>query len=99
MLEFRRRTQGDQLAFVQDGEAVAALGFFHQVSGDDDRDAFLISEDLQVLPEIATGARIEAGRRLVQQQDRWMMQQTFCELDAASHASRKSLDQFFHAIG
>ena len=68
VLQFRGRAQRDQLALVQDGEAVAALGFFHQVSGHNDRDALLIAQNLQVLPEIAAGARIEPGRRLVQQQ-------------------------------
>jgi len=30
------RSERYQVAFVQDGEAVAALGFFHQMGGDDD---------------------------------------------------------------
>src|ERR1035437_3043596 len=88
------RAQRYQTAFVQDGEAVAAFGFFHQVSGNDDRDALLIAEDLEVLPKVAPGAGIEAGRGLVEEQNLMMVEQAFGEFDAALHASGKC----FHAV-
>jgi hypothetical protein len=89
------RAERHQVAFIQDGQPVAAFGFFHQVGGHDDGDALLIAQDLQVLPKIAPGARIEAGGGLVEQQNLGMMKQTLGKLDAPLHASGES----FHAIG
>src|ERR1035437_7625260 len=88
------RAQRYQTAFVQDGEAVAAFGFFHQVRGDDDGDALLIAEDLEVLPKVAPGAGIEAGRGLVEEQNLRMVEQAFGQLDAALHTAGKC----FHAV-
>jgi hypothetical protein len=65
------------------------------VSGDDDGDALLIAEDLEVLPKVAPGAGIEAGGGLVEEQNLRMVEQSFGELDAALHASGKS----FYAVG
>ena len=90
-----RRAQRHQISFVQNGEPIAAFGFFHQMSRDDDRDALLIAKNLKILPKIAAGAGIEPGSRLVKQQNLGMMQQSLGQFDAALHASGKS----FHAIG
>ena len=92
------RAQRHQIAFIQNGEPVAAFGFFHQVGGDDDGDVLLIAEDLQVLPKIAPGAGIEAGGGLVEQQNLGMMKQTLGELDAALHASGESFDPIGGAV-
>ncbi len=89
------RAEGYQVAFIQNGEAVATFGLFHQVGRDDDRDAFLIAQNLEVLPKIAPRAGIEAGGGFVEEQNLGMMEQSFGELDAALHASGKSL----YAIG
>src|SRR5271156_452347 len=69
------RAERDQIAFVQNRETVAALGLLHEVSGDDDGDALLIAKNSEILPEVVARARIEAGRRLVEQQNFWMMEQ------------------------
>src|SRR5579862_6341429 len=58
----------------------------------------LIAQDLQVLPEVATGAGIEAGGRLVEQQDS-RMKKALSQFDAALHASRERLDAFLGTIG
>jgi len=60
-LEIPGRPQGDKLALIENGQAVATFGFFHQVGGDDDSYFFLVAEDLEVLPEIAAGAGVESG--------------------------------------
>src|SRR5271166_4186823 len=86
-----RSAQGHQVPLVQNGKTIAAFRFFHQVSGNDDGDAFLIAKDLQVLPKIAPRAGIEAGGGLVEKQNLGMMKQALGELDAALHASGKSL--------
>lgn len=90
-----RRAERYQIAFIQDGETIAALGFFHQVSGDNHGDMLLIPENRQILPKVAPGAGIEARRGLVEQQYFRMMEQAFGEFDAALHASGES----FHKIG
>ena len=60
-LQLRRGTQRDQVALVQNGQPVAVLGLFHQVSGHQDRDALLVAQSAQVLPHVAARARIETG--------------------------------------
>ena len=68
------------------------------MSGHDDGDALLIAQLLQVLPQIAARAGIEAGGRFIEQQDAGPVHQSFGQLDAALHAPGKSLDFLFGAI-
>src|ERR1039457_1976701 len=63
-----------KVAFVQNREAAATFGFFHQVGGHDDRDPLLIAEDLKILPKVAPGAGIEAGGGLVQKKNLRMVE-------------------------
>ena len=79
--------ESDEVALVQDGEAIAALGFFHEMGSDDDGDALLVAEDSEVLPEVAAGAGIETGGRFIEEQDLGMVEQTFREFDAALHSA------------
>lgn len=61
--------EGDDLSLVDDGDAVAkAFGLIHVVSGKDGRaaPALEISDDV---PELAAGLRIEAGGRLVEEEE------------------------------
>ena len=98
-LQFRRRAQRDDVAFGVDRQAIAALGLFHQVSGDQHGHAFFVAQNLQVLPQVAARAGIETGRRLIQQQHRRMMQQTLRQFQPPLHAAGKCLGFFFRAIG
>ena len=91
--------QRDHVAFGVNRQAIAALGLFHQVGGDQHGDVFFVAQNLQVLPEVATRARIEAGGRLVEQQNRRMMQQSLGQFETALHAAGKVLGFFFRAIG
>ncbi len=70
-----RRPEGDKVTFIQNGEAVAAFGFFHQVSSDDDGDPLLIAQDLKILPKVVPGSGIKAGSGFVEEQDFGMMEQ------------------------
>ena len=97
-LQFCRRAQGHQISFIHDGQAVAALGFFHQVRRHQHGHLFFVAQDLQILPQIAAGARIQARRWLIQQQDSGMVQQSFRQFDAALHAPGERFDSFFGAI-
>src|SRR6185437_8819483 len=69
------------------------------MSGDEDGDAVLVAEDAKVVPEIDTCSGIEAGRRLVEQQDRGRMDETLGELDATLLAAGQSLSQIAGAVG
>ncbi len=98
-LQFCRRAQRHQIAFIHDGEAVATLGFFHQMRGHQHRNVLFIAQDLQVLPQIAPRSRIKASRRLIEQQHSRMMQQALGQFDAALHAAGKSFHPFLGAVG
>src|SRR5580658_820806 len=93
-----RSAERYQIPFIQNSKTIAAFGLFHQVSSDDDRDALLIAENRQILPEVAPGAGIESGCRLVEQQYSRMMEQALGEFDAALHAAGKSLHEIARAV-
>src|ERR1700722_13416724 len=73
-LQLRRRAQSYQIAFIHNGQPVAALSFFHEMSSYQDRNTFFIAQDLQVLPEIAARAGVETRSGLVEQEDCGVMQ-------------------------
>ena len=98
-LQLRRRSQRDQVSFIHDGQPIAALGFFHQVRGYEHGDVLFVAQNLQILPQVAARAGIEAGGRFVEQQDAGMMQQSLGEFDAPLHAAGERLDAFLGAIG
>ena len=64
----RGRVEGHERAFVQDRDAIGLVGLFQQMRGQDDGDAVVAADLLQIVPQIAAGAGIEARARLVQQQ-------------------------------
>ena len=97
--QFRRSAQSDEVTFVHDGETVATLGFFHEVRGDQHAHVLFVAEDCQVLPEIAAGAGVEAGRGFVEKEDSGMMQEALRQFNAALHASGECFDAFFGAVG
>ena len=66
----RGRALGDDLRLVHDDEPVAQLlGLVHVVGREDERHAALL-EPVQAVPQQVAGLRVEAGRRLVEEQDR-----------------------------
>ena len=64
----RRRSLRQHAAAVEDRDAVAIFGLFHEMRGDDDGD-LLLGERRDALPELAPRQRIGAARRLVEEQD------------------------------
>src|SRR3989454_3679730 len=67
-LHAARRALRDQLAGDHDPQAVALLGLFQVVRGDEDRGA-LVRELIDHGPERAAGDRIHARRRLVEEEN------------------------------
>src|SRR6266536_2082284 len=96
--QFFRRAQRHQVAFVEDGQPVAAFRFLHQVGSDDDGNAFLVPQDLQVLPEIAPRAGIEAGGRFIEQQNLGMMEEALGQFNAPLHSTREGLHPVARAV-
>ena len=68
--QLARRALGDDLRLVHDHEPVAQLlGLVHVVGRQDERHAALL-EPVEPVPQQVAGLRVEAGRRLVEQQQR-----------------------------
>ena len=66
--QLARRAERDHLAVVDDGDAVAeALRLVHVVGGEQDRAAAGAELD-HLVPELDAALRVEAGRRLVQEE-------------------------------
>jgi hypothetical protein len=90
---------GDELAVIEDGEAVAVFGFVHEVGGDEDGDAIALADFQEVFPEVDAGTGVEAGAGFIEQQDARAVEQAFGELDAPAHAAAESADVFARALG
>ena len=88
-LQRDRRIERGQIALVHDRDAVGPLGFVQQMRREDDRHAVALADLLQVLPQVAARARIEAGRRLVEQQQPRAMQHAGGQFDAPPQAAGK----------
>ena len=67
-LEVGGRIERDDLALIDNGDAIAVLGFVHIVRGDEDGDLLALMEFADVLPDRGAGLRIEADRGLVEKQ-------------------------------
>ena len=66
--EFARRAEGDDLAVIDDGDAIAkAFGFFDVVRGHDDRLLFAAKLFDDVV-DFAADLRVEAGGGLVEEE-------------------------------
>src|SRR5215471_5067935 len=59
--------------------------------GNDNHDAFLITQSLQILPNIPSCARIKPSCRLIQQKNGRMMKQTFSKFQPPLHSAGKRL--------
>jgi hypothetical protein len=87
-----RRALGDDAAVVHDREAVAqALGLFHEVRGEHERLAFL-RQAAQPLPDQVARLRVEAGGRLVHENELRVVHQRARQRQAALHAAGERAD-------
>ena len=89
VLELGGRAEGQHLAVVDDGEAVAELvGLFHVVGGEQDGLAVAVqlAEDL---PQGDAALGIEAGGGLVEEQDRRVVHHGPGHHEALGHAARQ----------
>ena len=78
---------------VHEGDPVAAHPFVHEVRRHEDRDALLARKIDQELPEAVAGDRIDARRRLVQNQDLRLVQNGDGQGKPLAQAHRQILGQ------
>ena len=69
-LQLVRRPLGDHLAAVDDHHPVAGLRLLEIVGGEEERRPFLARQPLEEAPDAAAIDRVEAERRLVEEEDR-----------------------------
>ena len=94
-----RRALGDDAATVHHHQPVAQLlGFVHVVRGQHQRDAALL-EPVEAVPQDVAGLRVEAGGRLVEQQQVGFAHQRPGDREAALHATRQRVDAFVRSLG
>jgi hypothetical protein len=67
-LQVVRRRQCDELALIDQADAVAVLGLVHEMGGDHDRDPFF-HDAVDMVPEFAAGQGIHARGRFVEKKD------------------------------
>ncbi len=85
--QIARCALGHNAACVENREAVAeSLRFVHEMRRQQNRLAFL-QQTLQALPDQVTRLRIEAGGRLVEQQQVRIVHQRACQRQAPLHAA------------
>src|ERR1035437_8776341 len=89
---------GHDLALVQEHEAVAAVGFGQDVSGEQNGDAFVNAQAFDMVGEIAAGRRVESGGGFVHEQHLRLVEQRFGDLHAAAQTAGESIHQVLAAI-
>ena len=98
-ISWRGRTLGDDLRLVHDDEAVAELlGLVHVVGGQDQRHATLL-QPVEAVPEQVTRLRVEAGRRLVEEEQGRLVDQRPGDRQPPLHPARQRLDLVVLALG
>ena len=93
------RAEREQLAGVDDRDAIAEpLGFFHVVRRVDDGAAFAVQR-LDALEDLVARLRIDADRRLVEQQQLRIVHHRRGQVEAPLHAAGIAADAIALAIG
>src|SRR5690606_19891408 len=85
-------------AAVDDQEAVAAVRVLHQVRRDQDGETVAVARLADVAPEVEARGRIEAGRRLVEEDEVGPVHQALREVDAALQSAGEALDTAVLAV-
>ena len=99
LYEAGERVAGDDLAVVDDDDAVAqALGLFHVVRGVEQRLA-ATAQRLEVVEDGVAALRIDADGRLVEDQDVGIVDQRGGDVEAPLHAAAEGLRLVAGAVG
>ena len=93
VLELDGRAQRDQVAVIDNGDAVAELvGLFHVVGGEEHGEVAGAAQVVEHLPHGDARDRIEAGGGLVEKEDAGIVDQAAGNFDAAAHSAGERLD-------
>src|SRR6516164_64997 len=84
---------GKDASLMHQRNAVAALGFINKVGRDEDCHAVGTRQLHQVFPERIARNRIDAGRRLIENEEVRAMDDCNRELEALTHAERQAVRQ------
>ena len=99
-LELIGRALLDDFASVEDGDLVAELvGLFEVLGGEEEGDAVLAVESLDVVPEVLPGDGVESGGRFVEEDDRGGVDEGGGEIEAALHAAGVAADASVGVLG
>src|SRR5262245_822826 len=80
-----RPERGDRSEFHDRDPVALALRLLHLVRGDEDRRPGLLAQELEPLPDQPSRGRVEADRRLVEEQDGGVLEQRRRDLEPAQH--------------
>ena len=94
------RAASDDLTVTHDGDALAeAIRLLHVVRGQKDRHAGLRAQVGKAIPDGAARHGIEAGCRLVEEEQPWLVEQGLRDLQTANHAAGVGARQPVARIG
>src|ERR1700704_2060014 len=98
-LDALRRAERNDLALVDDADRVGLLGLLQVVRREEDRGPALAPDRCQVLPQRSPARHIEAGGRLVEEQDFRTVHQAANDLELAAHATGECPDRLLDLVG
>src|SRR5436309_5969272 len=91
-LQVRGRALLDQMSLIDDADAVRErVSLLEVLGGEEDRDPFRV-EPADLVPHAHAACRVEAGGRLVQEQDLRVVDERGREIEASPHPARVGLD-------
>ena len=96
--QFFGRAIGDDFPAVDDCHPVAAFRFFHQVGGEENGHALLISQPIKRFPEIDPRTGIESGGGFVEEQNLRPMEQALGDFDPALQTAGERFDEVARTI-
>ncbi len=85
---------------IDDGQPVAkSICFLKIVGSEQDGQLALLPQPDQVAPQGRPRFGVQAGRRLIQKQDRWFVNQTHRNIEPALHAAGVGVHQTVGRLG
>src|SRR6266849_7506820 len=93
------RAEGNDLAAIDDRDAIAKFGFVHVVRGHEDGDAIVGAQLIQMSPDVLARLRVKAQCWLIEEEDLWLMQHAPSNLEPALHSPRVGSNERARAVG
>ena len=99
-LQLGRRALGDDVAVVDDPDPVGErVGLLQVLGGEEDGDAVVGGEARDLVPERGAALDVEAGRRLVEEEDARPVGEREREVEPALHPARVAADLAVGGVG